>query len=556
METKTFNKIFSGDEGALKRALYKSMGFTDSQLKKPLIGIANSFTSATPGHYNLNEICKKVKEGIIAAGGTPIEFGTIAPCDGIAEGHIGMKYILPAREIIASSIEIMGRAHNFDGIVLLGSCDKIVPAMLIGAARLKIPAVFVNGGPMYPANYNGKDWDGNIVTEAIGWKKQNLITEKEFKHIEEIAEPCIGSCSMMGTANTMCCLGEVLGLSIPGSAMIPAVEAKRYRVAVESGEAIVELVKNKIKFEEIITKGSFDNAIKFLLAMGGSTNAILHLQSIYKEYFEEDLSLEYISEIAKSIPTIASIYPASEYDVVDFHRDGGVLAVLKELKNNLDLDCKNILNRTLKETLDETSYAKNRDMIKSIENPFNKESGVDILKGNLAVEGAICKPAAIPENLKYFKGRAVVFNSEEDANKSIISGEIKKNSVVVIRYEGPKGGPGMPEMYKPMKYLEGMGLADSCALVTDGRFSGSNRGLFVGHISPEACEKGLISLVEDGDEIIIDIYNNEITLNVSGLEIERRFKNLEILIKEVPNGYLKVYRKLCSSASKGAVLEY
>lgn len=556
METKTFNKIFAGDEGALKRALYKSMGFTDSQLKKPLIGIANSFTSATPGHYNLNEICKKVKEGIIAAGGTPIEFGTIAPCDGIAEGHLGMKYILPAREIIASSIEIMGRAHNFDGIVLLGSCDKIVPAMLIGAARLKIPAVFVNGGPMYPAKYNGKDWDGNIITEAIGWKKQNLITEKEFKNIEEIAEPCIGSCSMMGTANTMCCLGEVLGLSIPGSAMIPAVEAKRYRVAVESGEAIVELIKNNIKFEDILTKQSFDNAIKFLLAMGGSTNAILHLQSIYKEYFGENLSLDYISKISKSIPTIASIYPASEYDVVDFYRDGGVLAVLKELKNNLNLECKNILNKTLKEVLDEISYAKNRDMIKTIKEPFNNESGVDILRGNLAIDGAVCKPAAIPENLKYFKGKAIVFNSEDEANKAIISGDIKTNSVLVIRYEGPKGGPGMPEMYKPMKYLEGMGLANSCALITDGRFSGSNRGLFVGHISPEAYEKGIISVVKDNDEIIIDIYNNKITLNVNDLEIEKRFENLELLIKEVPNGYLKIYRKLCSSASEGAILKY
>ncbi|MCQ8213277.1 dihydroxy-acid dehydratase [Cetobacterium somerae] len=556
METKTFNKIFSGDEGALKRALYKSMGFTDSQLKKPLIGIANSFTSGTPGHYNLNEISKKVKEGIIAAGGTPIEFGTIAPCDGIAEGHIGMKYILPAREIIASSIEIMGRAHNFDGIVLLGSCDKIVPAMLIGAARLKIPAVFVNGGPMYPAYYNNKDWDGNIITEAIGWKKQRLITEEEFKNIEEIAEPCIGSCSMMGTANTMCCLGEVLGLSIPGSAMIPAVEAKRFRIAVESGEAIVELIKNKIKFEDILTKDSFDNALKFLLAMGGSTNAILHLQSIYKEYFDENLTLEYISEISKSIPTIASIYPASEYDVIDFYRDGGVLSILKELESNLNLNCKNILNKTLKNILEEISYAKNRNMIKSFDNPFNNESGVDILKGNLAIDGAICKPAAIPENLKYFKGKAVVFNSEEEANKAIISGYIKEKSVILIRYEGPKGGPGMPEMYKPMKYLEGMGLSSSCALITDGRFSGSNRGLFVGHISPEAYEKGIISIVKNGDEIIIDIYNNLITLNVDELEIKKRYKNLKVLVKEVPNGYLKIYRKLCTSAANGAILKY
>lgn len=361
---------------------------------------------------------------------------------------------------------------------------------------------------------------------------------------------------MMGTANTMCCLGEVLGLSIPGSAMIPAVEAKRYRVAVESGEAIVELIKNNVKFEDILTKQSFDNAIKFLLAMGGSTNAILHLQSIYKEYFGEDLSLDYISKISKSIPTIASIYPASEYDVVDFYRDGGVLAVLKELKNNLNLECKNILNKTLKEVLDEISYAKNRDMIKTIKEPFNNESGVDILRGNLAIDGAVCKPAAIPENLKYFKGKAIVFNSEEEANKAIISGDIKTNSVLVIRYEGPKGGPGMPEMYKPMKYLEGMGLANSCALITDGRFSGSNRGLFVGHISPEAYEKGIISVVKDNDEIIIDIYNNKITLNVDDLEIEKRFENLELLIKEVPNGYLKIYRKLCSSASEGAILKY
>lgn len=552
MEKKTFNKIFSGDEGALKRALYKSMGFTDEQLKKPLIGIANSFTSATPGHYNLNEVCKKVKEGIIAAGGTPIEFGTIAPCDGIAEGHLGMRYILPSREIIASSIEIMGRAHNFDGIVLLGSCDKIVPAMLIGAVRLKIPAVFVNGGPMYPARYKNKDWDGNIVTEAIGWKKQGLIDEKEFNKIEDLAEPCMGSCSMMGTANTMCCLSEVLGLSIPGSAMIPAVDAKRYRVAFESGEAIVNLVKNKIEFKEILKKESFDNAIKFLLAMGGSTNAILHLQSIYREYFSENLTLEYIGKISKEIPTIASIYPASPYDVVDFYYGGGVPAILKELEKVLNLKTKNILNITLKEVLDETPFTDNREMIKTLQKPFNKESGVDILKGNIALNGAICKPAAIPNDLKYFKGKAKVFNSEAEANEAIISNKIQANTVVVIRYEGPKGGPGMPEMYKPMKYLEGMGLANSCALITDGRFSGSNRGLFVGHISPEAYEGGIIAIVKDEDEIIIDILNNRISLNVEEKEIEERFKKLEIIKKEIPNGYLETYRKLCSSASEGA----
>lgn len=554
MKNKAFNKILSGDEGALKRALYKSMGFTKNQLEKPIIGIANSFTNATPGHYNLNELCKKVKEGIFSEGGTPIEFGTIAPCDGIAEGHQGMNYILPAREVIAASIEIMARAHKFDGIVLLGSCDKIVPAMIMAAARLGIPAIFVNGGPMMPANYNGKDWDGNIVTEAIGWKKNNLITEEEFEKIEDLAEPCIGSCAMMGTANTMCCIAEALGISLPGSAMIPAVESKRYRVAVESGEAIVNMVKKGISTKDILTEEAFDNALKLLLAMGGSTNAVLHLQAIYREAFGKDFSLEKIDNVAREIPQIASIYPASEYDVVDFHRAGGVSVILKELESKMNKKALTVTGETLGEILKRTSHCQNRDMIREINNPFSSESGIGILKGNLALNGAVAKPAAIPKNLKKFVGIARVFDCENDANKEILDGKITPGTAIVIRYEGPKGGPGMPEMYKPMKYLEGMGLSDSCGIITDGRFSGSNRGMFVGHISPEAIEGGIIAIVEDGDRVIVDISERKVQLDVKEEIIEERLSKLEKIHKDIPRGYLEIYRKLTSSAYKGAVL--
>ena len=487
------NDILKGEQGALKRALYKSMGFTGEQLGKPIIAIANSYTNATPGHFVLKQLCESVKEGIIKAGGTPMEFSTVAPCDGIAEGHEGMRYILPTRDLIASSIECMVRAHRFDGLVLLGSCDKIVPGMLMAAARLEMPAIFLNGGPMYPASYCGRHYDGNIVTEAIGWKQQGRIDEEEFRHIEDIAEPCPGSCAMLGTANTMSALSESLGMSLMGSSTIPAVLAARMAKGVETGEKIVELVQKGVTTKDILTEDAFENAVMHLLTMGGSTNGILHLQAIYHE------------------------------------------AGLGELPR--------------------FSYTNNRNMIKTAEEPFAPTGGVAILKGNIAPLGCVIKPAAVPKHMFRYSGRAQVFTTEEESYQAVLEGRVKPGTCMVLMYEGPKGGPGMPEMYKTMKYLEGMGLSDTCALITDGRFSGSNRGLFVGHISPEAYEQGDFALIQDGDVIEIDVDARSIELKVPEEILEERRKCFVPVEKEVKRGYLRTYRRISASASKGAVVE-
>ena len=550
-----FCQVLQGDNGALKRALYKSMGHTDDDLKRPIIAVVNSYTNATPGHFNLDKLTQKVLKGIYDAGGLGMVFGTIAPCDGIAEGHLGMRYVLASRELICASIESMVRAHKFDGMVMLGSCDKIVPGMLMAAARLNIPSLFVNGGPMYPASYKGKHWDGNIVTEAIGWKTRGEITEEEFKHIEDIAEPGPGSCTMYGTANTMCSIAESLGMSLPGSATIPAIAEEREKCAYESGKYAVSLVKNNVKARDIINKDSIYNAMCYLLATGGSTNGILHLQAIHYEAGLGVLQLSEFDALSHKIPLIASIYPASEYDMIDYHEAGGVRAVEYELKNVLKLDCMTCVGKTKREVLTDDIKTTNRNVIASWENPHRKDAGVAVLNGNISPLGCVVKPAAVPENILVFKGKAVVFNSEDEANNAIISGKVKSGSVLVLRYEGPKGGPGMPEMYKPMKYLEGMGLADSCALITDGRFSGSNRGLFVGHISPEAYEGGVVGLIKDGDEIAIDIPRRSIHLFVSDEELAARKETFVPLKKEVPHGFLNIYRKLAASAAKGAFLE-
>lgn len=550
-----FCKVLQGDNGALKRALYKSMGHTDDDLRRPIIAVVNSYTNATPGHFNLDKLTQKVLKGIYDAGGLGMVFGTIAPCDGIAEGHLGMRYVLASRELICASIESMVRAHKFDGMVMLGSCDKIVPGMLMAAARLNIPSLFVNGGPMYPASYKGKHWDGNIVTEAIGWKIRGEITEEEFKHIEDIAEPGPGSCTMYGTANTMCSIAESLGMSLPGSATIPAIAEEREQCAYESGKYAVNLVKNNVKARDIINKDSIYNAVCYLLATGGSTNGILHLQAIHYEAGLGVLQLSEFDALSHKIPLIASIYPASEYDMVDYHEAGGVRAVEYELKRVLKLDCITCVGKSKGEVLTDDVKTTNRNVIASWEKPHRKDAGVAVLTGNVSPLGCVVKPAAVPENMLVFKGKAVVFNSEDEANNAIINGKVKAGSVLVLRYEGPKGGPGMPEMYKPMKYLEGMGLADSCALITDGRFSGSNRGLFVGHISPEAYEGGVVGLIKDGDEIAINIPKRSIHLFVSDEDLAMRRENFVPLKKEVPRGFLNIYRKLAASAAKGAFLE-
>ncbi|MCS3405756.1 dihydroxy-acid dehydratase [Serratia sp. AKBS12] len=549
-----FNPILEGDDGALKRALYKSMGHSDEQLRRPVIAVVNSYTNATAGHANLNELTAKVLQGIEEAGGVGMVFGTIAPCDGIAEGHLGMRYILAAREVITASIEVMMRAHRFDGMVLLGSCDKIVPAMLMAAARLDIPAIMVNGGPMYPAEYKGKHWDGNIVTEAIGWKMRGEIDEAEFAHIENIAEPGPGSCTMYGTANTMCCIAEVLGMSLPGSSTLPAVSDARRTCAIDSGRTAVELVLKGINARQIITAASIRNAVIYLLATGGSTNAILHLQAIHYEAELGHLPLSVFDELSHQVPLVASLYPASEHDMIDFWEAGGVPAVEIEIARLLDLNALTVTGKTKAELLAKTQPSRRPEVIHTLAIPVRNEAGVAVLHGNLSPLGCVVKPAAVPENLMCFRGPAVVFNSELESVEAIMSGHIKPGSILVLRYEGPKGGPGMPEMYKPMKSLEGMGLADSCALITDGRFSGSNRGLFVGHISPEAVDGGELALVQNGDEISVDIPMRTLTLHVSEAVLAQRRQRWQPVDKEVPRGFLRLYRRWALPAAQGAVL--
>lgn len=549
-----FNPVLEGDDGALKRALYKSMGHTDEQLRKPVIAVVNSYTNATAGHANLNELTAKVLEGIEQAGGIGMVFGTIAPCDGIAEGHLGMRYILAAREIICASIEVMMRAHRFDGMVLLGSCDKIVPAMLMAAARLDLPAILVSGGPMYPAEYKGKHWDGNIVTEAIGWKKRGEISEEEFAHIENIAEPGVGSCTMYGTANTMCCISEVLGMSLPGNGTHPAISPARRDISVQTGKTIVDLVKRGVNARQIITPESIRNAMVYLLATGGSTNAILHLQAIYYEAELGHLPLSDFDKLSHHVPLVTSLYPASEYDMIDFWEAGGVQAVEYEIRQLLNQNTLTVNGQTKEQILSAASRSTRPEVIHTLAIPVRNEAGIAVLHGNLSPLGCVVKPAAVPENLMTFTGPAVVFNSEQESVDAIMSGEIQPGSVLVLRYEGPKGGPGMPEMYKPMKSLEGMGLSDSCALITDGRFSGSNRGLFVGHISPEAVDGGELALVENGDKISIDIPQRTLTLHVEQAVLDQRQKSWKPVEKQVPRGFLRLYRRWALPAAQGAVL--
>ena len=548
------NPLLQGDHGALKRALYKSMGFDDEALSRPLIAVVNSYTTATPGHANLNELSRQVHMGIEAAGGTAMEFGTIAPCDGIAEGHEGMRYILPARDLIASSIECMVRAHRFDGMVMLGSCDKIVPGMLMAAARLDIPALLVNGGPMLPASYRGKHYDGNIVTESIGWKQRGEIDEAQFAAIENLAEPCVGSCAMLGTANTMGCMAEALGLMLPGTATIPAVMARRLRAARQSGRRVVEMVKAGLTARRVLTHEAVENAMMLLMAMGGSTNAIMHLQAIHREAGLGELPLPAFDAMSQRVPQVASIYPASPYDMADFDEAGGVPAILRELRTLLHADCLTGSGETWAELLAHTPQSPRREVIRPLAEPFAQTGGVAVLTGNLAPLGAVVKPAAVPEQLHRFEGVARVFQGEREACEAILAGQIAPGTAIVLRYEGPKGGPGMPEMYRPMKCLEGMGRAQDCCIVTDGRFSGSNRGLFIGHISPEAYEGGVLALIEDGDRIRVDIGAREVTLLVDEQTLSERAAHFVRPEKTVADGYLSTYRKNSLSAAQGAVV--
>jgi dihydroxy-acid dehydratase len=530
------------------RALLKATGITDEEMDRPFIGIANAWNEIVPGHLHLNELAKYVKAGICSSGGVPFEFGTIAICDGIAMGHVGMRYVLPSREVIADSIELMTEAHRFDALVLLCSCDKIIPGMLMAALRLNIPSIVVTGGPMLSESYKGKRITLASAFESVGRVRAGEISPEEAKKIEDLAAPGCGSCQGLYTANTMSCLTEVLGLSLPGCAAAHAVSAKKRRIARDSGSRIVQLIRDDVKPREIVTKRSFENAIAVDMLMGGSTNTVLHLLAISKEAGIE-LKLDDFNEISSRVPCICSISPSGEHTMKDFDDAGGIPAVMKQAESIL-YDERTVSGKTIHEIASDAEV--DESVIRSIKSPVHPTGGISVLYGNLAEKGAVVKTSAVSTlNLKY-KGKAKTFDSEEDAVNAILNGEISDGDVVVIRYAGLRGAPGMPEMLAPTAAISGMGI--DAALITDGRFSGATHGLCIGHISPEAIDGGTIAAVEDGDTISIDIEKGEIQLEIQEEEIKRRKSTLREPERKL-SGYLNRYVRSVSSADRGGVVE-
>ncbi|MBP3481250.1 MAG: dihydroxy-acid dehydratase [Clostridia bacterium] len=550
------DKMKSGAERAPQRSLLKAMGYTDSQIRKPLIGIVNSFNEVIPGHIHLQNIARAVKDGVLAAGGTPMEFNTIGVCDGIAMGHEGMKYSLVTREIIADSIECMAKAHAFDGLVFIPNCDKIVPGMLMAACRVNIPSIFISGGPMLSnCSQDGTAMDLNSVFEAVGAYKNGTLDDNGLNYFEENACPGCGSCSGMFTANSMNCLSEVLGIALPGNGSVPAVHAARIRLAKTAGEQVMELVKNDIRPLDIITPASFKNALTVDMALGCSTNSALHLAAIANEA-HVDFDLHMINEISEHTPNLCHLAPAGHHHMQDLEAAGGVRAVMGELCDLglIDTSLMTVTGKTVEENI-AGARSKNPEVIRKSDNPYTKTGGLAVLFGSLAPDGAIVKRSAVaPEMLKH-SGPARVFNSEEEAIKVIYDGKINPGDVVVIRYEGPAGGPGMREMLSPTSAIAGMGLDKEVALITDGRFSGATRGAAIGHVSPEAVNGGAIAYVKEGDIITIDIPDYSISLDISDDELKNRRRMQKPLVKTDLTGYLKRYSKMVSSADKGAVIK-
>ncbi|HUT20988.1 MAG TPA: dihydroxy-acid dehydratase, partial [Anaerolineae bacterium] len=487
--------ILTWPEWSMQRAYFKSMGYSDYDLERPLIGIANSWNRVVPGHYNLNLVSEYVKQGVLQAGGTPVEFGVIAACDGIAQGHEGMHYILPTRDLIANDIEMMVQAHRLDAVVLLGSCDKIVPGMLMAAARMDLPAILVAGGPMEGGcEFDERAADGTSLTEGLGMLKAGKIDGEDYQRLEDCAMPTCGSCSFLGTANSMCCVAEAMGMSLPGTATIPATHAARLRTAQAAGRQIVALVEQGITARQIINSGGIENAIRVSTAIGGSTNVALHIPAIGYEADCYEITMDFFEAVCRSTPHIARMNPAAAPNVPDFHSAGGVPAVMREILPLLHGDALTVTGKSVAENVAAAQVC-DRHIIHTLDDPWSKEGGLAVLRGNLAPNTAVTKPAAIVPEMHVFTGQARCFDSEEAANGAILEGKVREGDVIVIRYEGPKGGPGMREMYTAMKLLYGRGLALKTAVVTDGRFSGTNNGCFVGHISPEAAEGGAIAVV-------------------------------------------------------------
>ncbi|MFH1877759.1 MAG: dihydroxy-acid dehydratase, partial [Candidatus Omnitrophota bacterium] len=549
------DQMKKGLERAPHRSLFKALSYTDEELSRPMIGIANSFSEVIPGHNHLRDIAEAVKAGIRMAGGTPMEFNTIGVCDGIAMGHSGMKFSLPSRELIADSIEIMGTAYPLDGMVCICDCDKIVPGMIMAMLRLNIPSILVSGGPMLAGCRNKEAIDLITVFEGVGARSSNKISDEEMKYLEDMACPGSGSCSGMFTANSMNCLSEALGLSLPGNGTIPAVMAARRRLAKSSGMKIMELVARDIKPRDIVTQKAFENAITVEMALGSSTNTVLHLPAIANEAGLK-LDLKIFNEISARTPNLCRISPAGHTHMEDLDRAGGITAVMAELskKKLIHTDLITVSGATVKENIHSAGIL-DADVIRTVDKPYSPDGGLCVLFGNLAPQGAVVKKSAVDESMLTHTGPARVFDSEENAMKAIMNGEIKKGNVVVIRYEGPKGGPGMREMLGPTSAIAGAGLDKDVALITDGRFSGGTRGAAIGHISPEAQEGGVIAVVRDGDQIKIDIPAKSLELLVDSSEIEKRFQQWKKPDYKIKTGYLYRYAKQVTSAATGAIFK-
>lgn len=548
--------IKKGLERAPHRALLKAMGYTNEEINRPLVGIANAQNEIIPGHVHLDKITEAVKTGVRMAGGTPISFGTIGVCDGIAMNHEGMKYSLASREVIADSVEIMARAHPFDALVLIPNCDKIVPGMLMAMLRVNVPAVLVSGGPMLTGRFRGKDVHLVSVFEGVGRVKANTLSLEALEELEEAACPGCGSCAGMFTANSMNCLTEALGLGLPGNGTIPAVSAARIRLAKHAGMAVMHLLSENICPRDIATRDAFENAMAIDMALGCSTNTVLHVPAIAREAGVE-LPLDVFNEVSERTPHLCSLIPGGPHSMQQLDEAGGVPAVMSELLHSdagLHQDVMTVTGKTLRENL---ANVKTRDaeIIRPVDDPYHKVGGIAVLYGNLAPDGAVVKQSAVADEMLKHTGPARVFGSEEEAQAAILGGKIKKNDVVVIRYCGPKGGPGMPEMLSPTSAIIGMGLGESVALITDGRFSGGTQGACIGHVSPEAADGGPIGLVQEGDAIIIDIPNKILQLDVAQEEMEKRKAKWQPPLPKITTGCVARYAKQVTSGSTGAVLK-
>ena len=547
--------VKKGMQQAPHRSLFNALGFTKEEMDKPLIGIVSSYNEIVPGHMNLDKIVEAVKMGVALAGGVPRVFPAIAVCDGIAMGHIGMKYSLVTRDLIADSTEAMAMAHQFDALVMVPNCDKNVPGLLMAAARINVPTIFVSGGPMMAGHVHGQKRSLSSMFEAVGAYAAGKMTEEDVQEFENKACPTCGSCSGMYTANSMNCLTEVLGMGLPGNGTIPAVYSERIRLAKHAGMQVMELLKKNIRPRDIMTKEALINALTVDMALGCSTNSMLHLPAIAHE-IGMDFKIPYANEISARTPNLCHLAPAGPTYMEDLNEAGGVHAVMNELKKKglLNTDCMTVTGKTVGENI-AGCVNKNPEVIRPIDNPYSETGGLAVLQGNLAPDGSVVKRSAVVDEMLVHEGPARVFDCEEDASEAILSGKIKEGDVVVIRYEGPKGGPGMREMLNPTSQIAGMGLGSSVALITDGRFSGASRGASIGHVSPEAAVGGPIALIKEGDLIQIDIPNHKLNVAVSEEEMAERRKNWKPRQPKVTTGYLARYASMVTSGDRGAVLE-